>query len=142
MTQTAKVLRHSGGTLPPKERLPRRYRSCCDARCLIPSSIRSGRSPAPSPPGSSAARRPGSRPILWAGQIARLLGRPRRAREAFLSHANTGPPLAEGERLPKASDELRRIAAQLGGIPATSSPAILWLLRQRGYALPAATENL
>jgi hypothetical protein len=44
--------------------------------------------------------------------------------------------------MPKASEDLRRIAAQMGGITATSSPLILRLLRHRGYDLVAATEHL
>jgi hypothetical protein len=37
---------------------------------------------------------------------------------------------------------LRRVAAQIGGITATSSPLILRLLSHRGYDLPGATEHL
>jgi hypothetical protein len=79
---------------------------------------------------------------FWGRPIARFFELRQQAQEAILFHANIGPHLADAERLPKASDELRRIAAQLGGITATSPPAILWLLRWRGYDLPAATENL
>lgn len=64
------------------------------------------------------------------------------AQETVLFHANVGPYLADAGRMPKASDELRRIAAQIGGISATSSPAVLWLLRRLGYDLPGATEQL
>jgi hypothetical protein len=35
-----------------------------------------------------------------------------------------------------------KIAAQIGGITATSSPLILWVLRKRGYDLPVATQEL
>jgi hypothetical protein len=79
---------------------------------------------------------------FWGRPIARFHELRLQAQETILFHANIGPYLADAERLPKASDELRRIAAQIGGITATSPPAILWLLRRRGYDLPAATENL
>jgi hypothetical protein len=79
---------------------------------------------------------------FWGRPIARFHELRLQAQETILFHANIGPYLADAERLPKASDELRRIAAQIGGITATSSPAILWLLRRRGYDLPAAIENL
>lgn len=79
---------------------------------------------------------------FWGRPIAKFFELRLQAQETILFHANIGPYLADAERLPKASDELRRIAAQIGGITATSSPVILWLLRRRGYDLPAATENL
>src|SRR5947209_7725666 len=79
---------------------------------------------------------------FWGRPLARFYELRQQAQETILFHANIGPHLADAERLPKASDELRRIAAQLGGITATSPPFILWLLRHRGYDLPAATENL
>jgi hypothetical protein len=79
---------------------------------------------------------------FWGRPIARFLELRLQAQETILFHANIGPHLADAERVPKASDDLRRIAAQIGGITATSSPLILWLLRWRGNDLPAATENL
>jgi hypothetical protein len=79
---------------------------------------------------------------FWGRPIAKFLELRLQAQETILFHANIGPYLADTERLPKASDDLRRIAAQIGGITATSSPVILWLLRRRGYDLPAATEHL
>jgi hypothetical protein len=60
----------------------------------------------------------------------------------MLIHANIGPYLADAARVPKASEEFRRIAVQIGGITATSSPLILRLIRHRGYDLPGATEHL
>ncbi len=45
-------------------------------------------------------------------------------------------------RVPKASEDLRRIAVQIGGITATSSTMILRLLRNCDYDLPGATEHL
>jgi len=74
--------------------------------------------------------------------ISKFLDLRLQAQEAILFHANIGPYLADADRAPKASDDLRRIAAQIGGITATSSPLILWLLRKRGYDLPTATEQL
>jgi hypothetical protein len=62
--------------------------------------------------------------------------------QQMILHANVGPHLADAARVPKASEDLRRIAAQIGGITATSSPLILRLLRHRGYDLPGATEHL
>jgi hypothetical protein len=79
---------------------------------------------------------------FWGRPIARFFELRQQAQETILFHANIGPHLADAERLPRASDELRRIAAQLGGILATSPKAILWLLRRRGYDLQAATEHL
>jgi hypothetical protein len=79
---------------------------------------------------------------FWGKPISKFLELRLQAQEAMLFHANIGPYLADAERTPKASDDLRRIAAQIGGITATSSPIILWLLRQRGYDLPEATEQL
>jgi hypothetical protein len=79
---------------------------------------------------------------FWGRPVARFLELRQQAQETILFHANIGPYLADAERLPRASDDLRRIAAQIGGIAATSPPAILWLLRRRGYDLPAAAENL
>jgi hypothetical protein len=79
---------------------------------------------------------------FWGRPISKFLDLRLQAQEAILFHANVGPCLADPERMPKASDDLRRIAAQIGGITATSSPAILWLLQARGYDLPAATEQL
>ncbi len=79
---------------------------------------------------------------FWGKPIAKFLELRQQAQETILFHANIGPYLADAERLPRASDDLRRIAAQIGGITATSPPLILWLLRRRGYDLPAATENL
>ncbi len=79
---------------------------------------------------------------FWGKPISKFLDLRLQAQEAILFHANIGPYLADTERTPKASDDLRSIAAQIGGITATSSPIILWLLRQRGYDLPTATEQL
>jgi hypothetical protein len=79
---------------------------------------------------------------FWGRPIAKLFELRLQAQETILFRANIGPYLADAERLPKASDELRRIAAKIGGIAATSPPAIRWLLRRRGYDLPAAAENL
>jgi hypothetical protein len=79
---------------------------------------------------------------FWGRPLARFYELRQQTQETILFHANIGPHLADAERLPRASDELRRIAAQLGGIAATSPPLILWLLRRRGYDLEAATENL
>jgi len=79
---------------------------------------------------------------FWGRPISKFLDLRLQAQETILFHANIGPYLADAGRLPKASDDLRKIAAQIGGITATSSPIILWLLRQRGYDLPAATEQL
>jgi hypothetical protein len=79
---------------------------------------------------------------FWGRPLARFYELRQQAQETILFHANIGPHLTDAERLPKASDELRRIAAQLGGVSATSPPFILWLLRRRGYDLEAATENL
>jgi hypothetical protein len=79
---------------------------------------------------------------FWGKPISKFLELRLQAQEAILFHANIGPYLADAERSPKASDDLRRIAAQIGGITATSSPIILSLLRQRGYDLPTATEEL
>jgi hypothetical protein len=83
---------------------------------------------------------PGSPPIF--GAISKFLDLRLQAQEAILFHANIGPYLADAERTPKASDDLRKIAAQIGGITATSSPLILWVLRKRGYDLPVATQEL
>ena len=74
--------------------------------------------------------------------ISKFLDLRVQAQEAILFHANIGPYLADVERTPKASDDLRRIAAQIDGITATSSPLILWVLRKRGYDLPAAAQEL
>lgn len=80
---------------------------------------------------------------FWGRPITKFLDLRLQAHEAILFHANIGPFLADAaERAPKASDSLRRIAAQIGGLSATSSPIILWLLRQRGYDLAGATEHL
>jgi hypothetical protein len=79
---------------------------------------------------------------FWGRPIAKFFELRLQAQETILFHANIGPHLADAERLPRASDELRRIAAQIGGVAATSPPVILWLLRRRGYDLTAATENL
>jgi hypothetical protein len=79
---------------------------------------------------------------FWGKPISKFLDLRLRAQEAILFHANIGPYLADVERTPKASDDLRRIAAQIGGIAATSSPLILWVLRRRGYDLPAAAQEL
>ena len=79
---------------------------------------------------------------FWGKPISKFLDLRLQAQEAILFHANIGPYLADAERTPKASDDLRRIAAQIGGITATSSPLILWVLRKRGYDLPAATQEL
>jgi hypothetical protein len=79
---------------------------------------------------------------FWGKPISKFLDLRRQAQEAILFHANIGPYLADAERTPKASDDLRRIAAQIDGITATSSPLILWVLRKRGYDLPAATQEL
>jgi hypothetical protein len=79
---------------------------------------------------------------FWGKPISKFLDLRLQAQEIILFHANIGPYLADAERTPKASDDLRRIAAQIGGITATSSPLILWVLQQRGYNLPAATEEL
>jgi hypothetical protein len=79
---------------------------------------------------------------FWGKPISKYLDLRLQAQEAILFHANIGPYLADAERTPKASDDLRRIAAQIGGITATSSPLILWVLRKRGYDLPAATREL
>jgi hypothetical protein len=79
---------------------------------------------------------------FWGRPISRFLDLRLQAQETILFHANIGPYLADADRMPKASEELRRIAAQIGGITATSSPLILRLLRHRGYDLVAATEHL
>jgi len=79
---------------------------------------------------------------FWGRPMAKFFELRLQAQETILFHANIGPYLADEERLPKASDDLRRIAAQIGGITATSPPVILRLLRWRGYDLPAATEHL
>ncbi len=79
---------------------------------------------------------------FWGRPISKFLDLRLQAQETILFHANVGPYLADAQRMPKASDDLRRTAAQIGGITATSSPIILWLLRRRGYDLPAATELL
>jgi len=78
----------------------------------------------------------------WGRPISKFLELRLQAQETILFHANVGPFLADAARAPKASEELRRIAAQIGGITATSSPMILRLLRHRGYDLPGATEHL
>ena len=79
---------------------------------------------------------------FWGRPIGKFLELRLQAQEAMLFHANIGPYLADAQREPKASEELRRIAAQIGGVSATSSPLVLRLLRWRGYDLPAATERL
>jgi hypothetical protein len=79
---------------------------------------------------------------FWGKPISKFLDLRLQAQEAILFNANIGPYLGDSERTSKASDDLRKIAAQIGGISATSSPVILWLLRQRGYDLPTATEQL
>jgi hypothetical protein len=79
---------------------------------------------------------------FWGKPISKFLDLRLQAQEAILFHANIGPYLADAERTPKASDDLRRIAAQIGGITATSSPLILWMLRKHGYNLPVATAEL
>jgi hypothetical protein len=79
---------------------------------------------------------------FWCKPISKFLDLRRQAQEAILFHANIGPYLADAERTPKPSDDLRRVAAQIDGITATSSPLILWVLRRRGYNLPAATQRL
>ena len=65
---------------------------------------------------------------FWGKPISKFLDLRLQAQEAILFHANIGSYLADAERTLKASDDLRRIAAQIGGITATSSPLILWLL--------------
>jgi hypothetical protein len=79
---------------------------------------------------------------FWGRPISRFLDLRLQAQETILFHANVGPYLADAARMPKASEDLRRIAGQIGGITATSSPLILRLLRHRGYDLVAATEYL
>ena len=79
---------------------------------------------------------------FWGKPISKFLDLRLQAQETMLIHANIGPYLADAARVPKASEEFRRIAAQIGGITATSSPLILRLLRHRGYDLPGATEHL
>src|SRR6266849_9929557 len=79
---------------------------------------------------------------FWGRPISKLLDLRLQAQETILFHANVGPYLADADRMPKASEDLRRIAAQIGGITATSSPLILRLLRHRGYDLPGATTHL
>ncbi len=78
----------------------------------------------------------------WGRPISKFHELRLQAQETILFHANVGPFLADAARAPKASEDLRRIAAQIGGITATSSPMILRLLRNRGYDLPGATEHL
>jgi hypothetical protein len=79
---------------------------------------------------------------FWGRPISKFLDLRLQAQETILFHANIGPYLADADRMPKASEDLRRIAAQIGGITATSSPLILRLLRHRRYDLVAATEHL
>jgi hypothetical protein len=79
---------------------------------------------------------------FWGKPISKFLDLRLQAQEAILIHAYLGPYLADAERIPKASDDLRKIAAQISGITATSSPLILWVLRKRGYDLPSATQEL
>jgi hypothetical protein len=79
---------------------------------------------------------------FWGRPISKFLDLRLQAQETILFHANIGPYLADADRMPKASEDLRRIAAQIGGITATSSPLILRLLRHRGYDLVAAMEHL
>jgi len=78
----------------------------------------------------------------WGKPISQFLELRLQAQQMILFHANVGPHLADAARVPRASEDLRRIAAQIGGITATSSPLILRLLRHRGYDLPGATEHL
>jgi hypothetical protein len=72
---------------------------------------------------------------FWGRPISKFLDLRLQAQETILFHTNVGPYLADADRMPKASDDLRRIAAQIGGITATSSSLILRLLRHRGYDL-------
>src|SRR5216684_3347526 len=89
--------------------------------------------------GGAVARFPTN---YWGRPISKFLELRLQAQETILFRANVGPFLADAARAPKASEDLRRIAAQIGGITATSSPMILRLLRNRGYDLPGATEHL
>jgi hypothetical protein len=79
---------------------------------------------------------------FWARPLSKFLDLRLEAQQTILLHANIGPYLADATRVPKASEDFRRVAAQIGGITATSSPLILRLLRRRGYDLPGATEHL
>src|SRR5438094_323461 len=79
---------------------------------------------------------------FWGKPISKFLDLRLQAQEAILFHANIGPYLADAERVPRASEDLRRVAAQIGGIMATSSPTVLWVLQRRGYDLATATEHL
>jgi hypothetical protein len=79
---------------------------------------------------------------FWARPISKFLDLRQQAQETILFHSNVGPYLADADRVPKASEDLRRVAAQIAGVVATSSPLILRLLRHRGYDLTGATEHL
>src|SRR5882724_11901530 len=79
---------------------------------------------------------------FWGRPISKFLELRHQAQEAMLFHANIGPYLADRDREPKAMDDLRRLAAQIGGISATSSRLVLAVLHWRGRDLPAATEHL
>src|SRR6266403_678370 len=53
---------------------------------------------------------------FWGRPISKFPDLRLQAQETILFHANVGPYLADAERMPKASEDLRRIAAQIGGI--------------------------
>src|SRR5260221_5454058 len=63
------------------------------------------------------------------------------AQEAILFHANIGPYLADAERTPKASDDLRKIAAQIGGITATRSPLLPLCFASAGTSVPSRPRD-
>jgi hypothetical protein len=50
---------------------------------------------------------------FWGKPISKFPDLRLQAQEAILFHANIGPYLADTDRTPKASDDLRRIAAQI-----------------------------
>src|SRR5260221_7066762 len=78
---------------------------------------------------------------FWGKPISKFLDLRLQAQETILFHANIGPYLADAERTPKASDDLRRIAAQIGGITATSSPLILWCFESAATIFPSRPRN-
>src|SRR5260370_40411224 len=69
------------------------------------------------------------RPILKFFELRAL------AHEAVTFHGNVGDFPGESEKVSRAMDELRRLAAQISGIAATGPPVMLRVLQGRRYDL-------
>src|SRR2546430_17306561 len=79
---------------------------------------------------------------FWGKPISKFLDLRLQAQETMLIHPNIGPYLADAARVPKASAELRRIAAQIGGLTPTNPPPALRAPRPRGCRLPGVGAHL